>query len=176
MSRTDPDRPGDEPDPRLSPHVDELFTNEALLASLGRFTRFRRTRPFWGSALLLAGAYFVGRPVIGGGFAFLADMGASALGAAMIALAMAACALVAMFLPAQRHLPAILGAILSVASLPMANLGGWIIGMLLGIVGSSLIFGWAPYTQAQLVEVAERRRLRRARRDAKRVGRAPRAV
>lgn len=118
------------------------------------FRSFRRSRPFWGSVILLFGAYCIGNPIVGGGFAFVVDLGAKALTPLLIAFGMGAAALVALFLPAQRHFPAIVAAALSVASLPLANLGGWIIGMAAGIVGSSMIFGWAPYSEKQLSKLA----------------------
>jgi hypothetical protein len=140
------------------------------------FRRFRRSRPFWGSVILLSGAYFIGDPIVGGGFGFVVDLGAKALTPLLIAFGMGAAALVALFLPAQRHFPAIVAAGLSVASLPLANLGGWIIGMAAGIVGSSLIFGWAPYSEKQLSKFAakaERKAQRAAGRPRRRrIGRA----
>lgn len=140
------------------------------------FRRFRRSRPFWGSVILLFGAYCVGDPIVGGGFGFVVDLGAKALTPLLIAFGMGAAALVALFLPAQRHFPALVAAGLSVASLPLANLGGWIMGMAAGIVGSSLIFGWAPYSEKQLSKFAARAE-RKAQRAAgrprrRRIGRA----
>lgn len=140
------------------------------------FRRFRRSRPFWGSVILLFGAYFIGNPIVGGGFGFAVDLGAKALTPLLIAFGMGAAALVALFQPAQRHFPAIVAAGLSVAALPLANLGGWIIGTAAGIVGSSLIFGWAPYSEKQLSKLAARaeRKAQRAagRRQRRRTGRA----
>lgn len=131
------------------------------------FRRFRRTRPFWGAVILLLGAYFIANPIVGGGFAFVVDVGARALTPLLLAFGMAAAALVAMFQPAQRHFPAIVAMGLSVASLPLANLGGWVIGMAAGIVGSGMIFAWTPYTDTQLATVAakaERKAARTSRR------------
>ena len=77
----------------------------------------------------------------------------------------------ALVLPSQRHFPAD-GIVFSVASLPLANLGGWIIGMILGIIGSGLIFAWTPYCDKQLAKFAERDRVRTARRTAKSAAKA----
>lgn len=122
-----------------------------------RFTRFRRTRPFWGSLVLLLGAYLVGNPIIGGGFSFIVDMGQNAAIALVIALGMALAALVALFAPAQRIFPGLIAMVLSVASLPLANLGGWIVGMLFGIIGSGMVFAWAPYTEKQIARINAKR-------------------
>lgn len=137
----------------------------------GRFTRFRRTRPFWGSLILAAGGYFVGRPVLGGSFDFYTTTGPSTIVPLVLAFGMCAAAGVALVLPAQRHFPALIAIGLSIASLPLANLGGWLIGMVLGIAGGCMIFAWTPYTDQQIerstaraLDRAERRRTRRSHR------------
>lgn len=131
------------------------------------FTRFRRTRPFWGSLILLAGAYFIARPLLGGTFEFYTTVGVRSITPLLLAGGMAAAACVALVMPAQRHFPAIVAMMLAVASLPLANLGGWLIGMVLGITGAGLVFAWAPYTDKQLARFAERD-ARRAERRAQR--------
>ena len=162
--------------PALGKLNDLVPDREALLAGMDRFTRFRRTRPFWGVVALLAGAYFVGVPIVSGGFAFLADMGAPAIIGVMLALGMAAAALVSLVMPPQRHFPAILAAILSVASLPLSNLGGWIIGMVLGIAGSTMIFAWTPYTDEQLAKLAVKQQMKAARKATKKAGKSSTAA
>lgn len=132
-----------------------------------RFTRFRRTRPFWGSLILLAGAYFIARPLLGGTFEFYTTVGVRSITPLLLAGGMAAAACIALVMPAQRHFPAIVAMMLAVASLPLANLGGWLIGMVLGITGAGLVFAWAPYTDKQLARFAERD-ARRAERRAQR--------
>ena len=136
------------------------------------FGRFRRTRPFWGSLLLLAGAYFVAHPLLGGSIGFLVDIGAAAITPLVLAFGMAAAAVTALLLPAQRHFPAIVATALSVASLPLANLGGFVIGMVCGIVGAGMIFAWAPYTDKQLARFAAKAERKAARKAAKRALRA----
>lgn len=131
------------------------------------FTRFRRTRPFWGSLILLAGAYFIARPLLGGTFEFYTTVGVRSITPLLLAGGMAAAACIALVMPAQRHFPAIVAMMLAVASLPLANLGGWLIGMVLGITGAGLVFAWAPYTDKQLARFAERD-ARRAERRAQR--------
>lgn len=127
------------------------------------FARFRRTRPFWGAVILGLGAYFIARPLLGGTFAFYTTVGVRSITPLLLAGGMLAAAGVALVLPAQRHFPAIVAMLLAVASLPLANLGGWLIGMVLGIFGSGLVFAWAPYSEAQLTKRAEKRDARAAR-------------
>lgn len=135
------------------------------------FTRFRRTRPFWGALVLLAGAWFIASPLLGESLEFYTTVGVRSITPLLIAGGMAAAAGIAVVLPAQRHFPAIVAMMLAVASLPLANLGGWLIGMVLGIAGSGLVFAWAPYTEKQLARFAERDARREARRAAKRAAR-----
>lgn len=134
------------------------------------FTRFRRTRPFWGSLVLALGGYFVMAPVLGSSMSLLLHLGAGGAAPYLLGGGMMAAAGVSMVAPAQRHFPALMAAACSVASLPLANLGGWLLGMFLGIVGSGLVFAWTPYTDAQLEgfeardrERAEARAARKAR-------------
>lgn len=128
-----------------------------------RLTHWRRSRPFWGCALLLLGGYLVLKPMIGS-VSMITLLGTDGAAPILLGAGMMAAALVALFLPSQRHFPAIMALMFSVASLPLANLGGWILGMLFGILGSGMIFAWAPFTEAELEKRAERRAMRDARR------------
>jgi len=55
-----------------------------------------------------------------------------------------ACGMLVWFHPAQRVFYAIAGVLLAVVSFIATNLGGFFVGMLLGVTGGSLSFGWAP--------------------------------
>lgn len=98
---------------------------------------------------------------------FYVHMGTKGITPILLGGGMIAAALTAVFAPAQRHFPAFIAMMFSVASLPLANLGGWIIGMVLGIVGSGLCFAWTPYSDKQLAKFAARDERRAARRAAK---------
>ena len=54
------------------------------------------------------------------------------------------CALLLWFNPGRRLFYSILAVIASLATLITANLGGFLLGMLLGIAGGSLAFAWVP--------------------------------
>lgn len=131
------------------------------------FTWFRRTRPFWGAVILGFGAYFVGDPLLGGGFSFAVTVGAAAIIPMSLAFIMGAAAVISVALPKQRHFPAIVAMLASIASLPLANLGGFLVGMLCGIIGSGLIFSWAPYSDKQLERFAAKAADKAERRAAK---------
>lgn len=128
------------------------------------FTRIRRTRPFWGCLVLALGGWFVLSPVLSG-FSATLDLGVGGVSGYILGGGMIAAAAVAMVAPAQRHFPAIMAIMMAVASLPLANLGGWLIGMVLGIIGGGMVFAWTPYSEAQLTKRAERHAARQARRN-----------
>ncbi|MBM0127573.1 DUF6114 domain-containing protein, partial [Pimelobacter simplex] len=136
-----------------------------------RFTRFRRTRPFWGALILALGAYFIAKPLLGGTFAFYTTVGIRSITPLLLAGGMVAAAGIALVLPAQRHFPALVAMMLAVASLPLANLGGWLVGMVLGITGSGLVFSWTPYSAKQLERFVEKDVARAAKRAAGRAAR-----
>ena len=57
------------------------------------------------------------------------------------------------FAPAQRQIVGVLIVVLSVASLVTSDLGGFVLGMLFGIVGGAMGFAWTPVRPpAQQVE------------------------
>jgi hypothetical protein len=137
------------------------------------FKRFRTTRPLVGCLILAWGGYLVMQPILGGSFEFMMHMGAKGMVVYLLGGGMMTAALVALVVPSQRHFPALMALGFSVASLPLANLGGWIIGMVLGIIGSGLIFAWTPYNDKQLAKFAERARVKNARAAAKATAKVP---
>jgi hypothetical protein len=46
--------------------------------------------------------------------------------------------------PAQRLFSSLVAAVLALASWVTSNLGGFVFGLLLGLVGSALAFAWSP--------------------------------
>src|SRR5437870_13706889 len=67
----------------------------------------------------------------------------------VIPLGLLLCGLLVWVTPAQRIFYGILGATVSVAALIGLNLGGFFVGMLLGIVGGALAFSWSPVAPAE---------------------------
>jgi hypothetical protein len=129
--------------------------------------RYLKSRPTAGCLILAAGGWFVLRPVVASTFQFLNYLGVGGAQIYILGGGMVAAALVAFFAPAQRHFPALMAMAFSIASLPLANLGGWLIGMVLGIVGSGMVFAWTPYSDAHLARLDARRARRLERREAK---------
>lgn len=134
----------------------------------GAFRAFRRTRPFWGAIILAVGGYLVMKPMLGASFTMVVHMGMRGATPYLLGGIMILAAVTAVVAPAQRHFPAIIAMACSVLSLPFANLGGWILGMTFGIIGSGLVFAWTPYSDKQLARFEERAANRAARRQAAR--------
>ncbi|HET6861095.1 MAG TPA: DUF6114 domain-containing protein [Streptomyces sp.] len=108
-----------------------------------RLRAWRRTRPFWGGLLL----------ILGGGelllvplspLTVLVSLGLGGLAAIGIGLALIVAGLFLWFLPHTRHYVSINALLLSVLSFAATNLGGFLVGMGLGIAGSAMGFGWTP--------------------------------
>ncbi|MFJ2115853.1 MULTISPECIES: DUF6114 domain-containing protein [unclassified Streptomyces] len=107
------------------------------------FARWRRARPFWGGLLLL----------LGGGEILLTERasvsvvlhaGAGGIAAYLLPLVMAVCGLLILTNPGQRLFYSVIGVLVSLGTWVTSNLGGFFVGLLLGVIGSSLAFGWLP--------------------------------
>ncbi|MGC5308780.1 DUF6114 domain-containing protein [Micromonospora zamorensis] len=112
------------------------------------FRRWRRSRPFWGGLLIvLAGLEMFGSTrMTVNGLSF--HSGASGLLSLLIPVILVACGLLIWFSPAQRLFYSVVAAVTAVYSLIGLNLGGFFVGLLLGIVGSALAFAWTPIRPA----------------------------
>ncbi|MFD7029672.1 DUF6114 domain-containing protein [Streptomyces sp. NPDC059917] len=108
-----------------------------------RLRAWRRTRPFWGGLLLvLGGTELLLVPL--SPLTILVSLGLGGIAAIGIGLALIAAGLFLWFLPQARAYVSIHALLLSVLSFVATNLGGFLLGMLLGITGSALAFGWTP--------------------------------
>ncbi|WP_330329365.1 DUF6114 domain-containing protein [Streptomyces sp. NBC_00536] len=112
-------------------------------ARRARLRAWRRTRPFWGGLLLvLGGAELLLVPL--SPLTILVSLGLGGIAAIGIGLALIAAGLFLWFLPQARTYVSIHALLLSVLSFVATNLGGFLLGMLLGVTGSALAFGWTP--------------------------------
>jgi hypothetical protein len=113
------------------------------------FGRWRRTRPFWGGfLLLLAGIELLLIPLSGilvhGAVKLVVYIGIGGVFGVLLGVLLIACGLLLWLNPAHRTFYAIAGVLLAVLSFIASNFGGFFIGMLLGIIGGSMGFGWSP--------------------------------
>ena len=108
------------------------------------FRRWQRSRPFWGGLLIaLAGVeMFASTRMTLNGLSF--HSGATGLLSLLIPIILVTCGLLLWFTPAQRLFYSVVAAVTAVYSLIGLNLGGFFVGLLLGIVGSALAFAWTP--------------------------------
>ncbi|GAB3950686.1 hypothetical protein GCM10027614_51500 [Micromonospora vulcania] len=123
------------------------------------FRRWQRSRPFWGGLLTaLAGLEMFGstRMTING-LSF--HSGATGLLSLLIPAILVTCGLLLWLSPAHRLFYSIVAAVTTVYSLIGLNLGGFFVGLLLGMVGSALAFAWTPTrpapTEADQAEAAQ---------------------
>lgn len=115
----------------------------ALGAARTWFRAWRRTRPFWGGLwTVLAGLEIVKAMSFSIGLALTGGWSHSAgyvMGGGLVLFG-----LTAWFAPHYRGLAGILAFLIALGAFPWANLGGYVLGSVLGIVGSSMIWSWGP--------------------------------
>ncbi|MGI8679655.1 MAG: DUF6114 domain-containing protein [Jatrophihabitans sp.] len=113
---------------------------------LRRFRRFRNTRPFWGGLFVLAAGVVIAVLPIGPTDQLI-HAGKGVFAGAACGLLLLLMGAVIWFLPSQRLIAGTIAVLVSLASFVLSNLGGFVVGMLLGILGGSLAFGWVPDRQ-----------------------------
>ncbi|MBT2507942.1 hypothetical protein J7I98_19045 [Streptomyces sp. ISL-98] len=120
--------------------LDQLLPAPRLRA---RARSWRRRRPFWaGLWTLLAGLEMIFLPLAP--LPLMLKVGVGAMSALGVGLVLIAGGLFFVFAPAQRIFVSVMTAIASLVSLATTNLGGFGIGVGLGLLGSSMAFGWLP--------------------------------
>lgn len=111
-----------------------------------RFRRWRRARPFWAGVFLIGSGVVILAPPfaalhLGDLVISLSTLGGTAsliIGVMLIVIG------ISVWVRPQFRLPAgIAAGLLALVSLPAANLGGLIVGMLLGLVGTALAISWS---------------------------------
>jgi hypothetical protein len=110
---------------------------------LDRFRHFRRTRPFWAGLFTIAG----GIEILLLPLSPVADMvllGVAGMSGALIGVLLVVTGLFVWFSPPNRTLSGVLTLVFSLASFVVSNLGGLIVGMVLGLVGGALTLAWTP--------------------------------
>ncbi|MEU1686198.1 DUF6114 domain-containing protein [Micromonospora sp. NPDC005707] len=138
-----------------------MTTAETQQAEPGRagqawrnFRRWRRTRPFWGGLFTaLAGLEIFGTTQMSlHGLTF--QMGPTGFLSWLIPVILFTCGMLLWFSPPQRMFYAVVAAVTALYSMIGVNLGGFFIGLLLGMVGSALGFAWVPQKQPAAEPVA----------------------
>jgi hypothetical protein len=114
-----------------------------------KFRLWRHTRPLWGSIFMLLGAcIMLGDAVFFLSLAFLAQ---SLWPAILVGGLLLVMGLIPLFLPTHAVITGSIGIVLSLVSLLVASFGGCGIGLLLGLIGSTLCIAWRPVGRYRLV-------------------------
>ena len=108
------------------------------------FRRWRKSRPFWGGLLLIAAGieiFYSGNLNLGN---IQIHLGLNGFKSYIIPLVVVLCGALTWATPTQRMFYGIIGTAAAVYSVVSVNLGGFIIGLLLGIFGGALSIAWVP--------------------------------
>ncbi|MFI6373566.1 DUF6114 domain-containing protein [Streptomyces sp. NPDC050546] len=124
------------------------------------FRRWRAGRPFWGGLLLTLGGAEV-LLTLKASLDVILHVGMQGLAGYLFPAVMLLCGVLILFNPSQRLFYSVIGVLVSLATWMTSNLGGFFVGMLLGVVGSCLTFGWLP-DQEPRVSRRQRRKAAKA--------------
>ncbi|WP_089156064.1 DUF6114 domain-containing protein [Micromonospora sp. NBS 11-29] len=109
----------------------------------GRWRRWRRARPFTAGLLVaLGGAEML--VTLRAPLGVLLHIGPQGLAAYLVPGVLVLCGVLLVATPQQRVFYAVLSLLLGLVSWLTSNLGGFLIGMLLALVGGALAFAWTP--------------------------------
>ncbi|MFG1676060.1 DUF6114 domain-containing protein [Micromonospora sp. NPDC049282] len=109
----------------------------------GQWRRWRRARPFTAGLLIaLGGAEML--VTLRAPLGVLLHVGPQGLAAYLVPAILVLCGVLLVATPQQRVFYAVLSLLLGLVSWLTSNLGGFVIGMLLALVGGALAFAWTP--------------------------------
>ncbi|MET8261713.1 DUF6114 domain-containing protein [Micromonospora sp. NPDC005205] len=109
----------------------------------GRWRRWRRGRPFTAAVLIaLGGAEML--VTLRAPLGVLLHVGPQGLAAYLVPIVLVLCGVLLITTPQQRVFYALVSLVLGLVSWLTSNLGGFVIGMLLALVGGALAFAWTP--------------------------------
>ncbi|MFE9422790.1 DUF6114 domain-containing protein [Kitasatospora sp. NPDC006697] len=123
-----------------------------------RFTNWRRSRPFWGGLL----AVIAGVPILYFPYAHMklgsltvAMSTTAGAGSLVIGVLLMVLGISAWYQPASRIFCGVGVTILTLISIPVSNLGGFLLGLIPGLIAGGLLCAWTPLTADQLNAKAE---------------------
>ncbi|MDQ0584106.1 DUF6114 domain-containing protein [Streptomyces rishiriensis] len=132
-----------------------------------RFRGWRGRRPFAGGVLLVLGGAEI-LVTMKAPLPVILHVGMQGLAGYLLPTLMVLCGLLIIFNPTQRLFYSIIAILLSLGTWLTSNIGGFVVGLLMGAVGSSLAFGWLP-DQEPRQSRRQRRKEKRPERTADRV-------
>ncbi|HEV7964494.1 MAG TPA: DUF6114 domain-containing protein [Actinoplanes sp.] len=105
--------------------------------------RWRRSRPFWGGLLVtLGGAEIL--LAVKAPLPVVLHVGMQGLVGYLVPVVLLLCGVLLLANPAQRLFYSTVAAAMTLASWATSNLGGFFLGLILGLLGSALAFAWTP--------------------------------
>ncbi|MFF7261804.1 DUF6114 domain-containing protein [Streptomyces sp. NPDC008159] len=110
---------------------------------MNEFREWRGRRPFAGGLLLFLGGAEI-LVTMKAPLPVILKIGMQGLAGYLLPSLMIVCGLLIVFNPSQRLFYSILGILLSLGTWLTSNIGGFVVGLLMGAVGSTLAFGWLP--------------------------------
>jgi hypothetical protein len=108
-----------------------------------RFRHWRRTRPFWGGLVMLLGGAEI-LLTVWAPLPVVLHVGFQGSLGYLVPIIIMCGAVLVVFTPAQRIFLACVTALLGLASWLTSNLGGFILGMVLTLIGSVMAYAWKP--------------------------------
>ncbi|MGK5518614.1 DUF6114 domain-containing protein [Micromonospora sp. URMC 107] len=112
----------------------------------GRWRRWRRGRPFTAGVLIALGGLEM-LVTLRAPLGVLLHVGPQGLAAYLVPAVLVLCGVLLVATPQQRVFYAVLSLLLGLVSWLTSNLGGFLVGMLLALVGGALAFAWTPDKQ-----------------------------
>jgi hypothetical protein len=125
------------------------------------FRRWRAGRPFWGGLLLALGGVEV-LLTLKASLDVILHVGMQGLAGYLLPAVMLLCGVLILFNPSQRLFYSVIGVLVSLGTWLTSNLGGFFVGLLLGVVGSCLTFGWLPDQEPRISRRQRRKEARAA--------------
>ena len=120
-----------------------MSTPSVTLKRPSAWRRWRTSRPFWGALLIcLSGAEIL--LAVKAPLPVVLHVGMQGLVGYLIPVVILLCGVLLFVSPAQKLFYSTIAAVCALASWATSNLGGFVLGMVLGLVGSALAFAWAP--------------------------------
>jgi hypothetical protein len=107
------------------------------------FWQWRHARPFWGGLFVFLGGAEIFLTVKAP-LPVVVHVGMQGFIGYLVPIVLALLGLLTIFSPAQRLFYSMVAAVLALASWLTSNLGGFVIGLLLALVGAALTFAWSP--------------------------------
>ncbi|MGX1546539.1 DUF6114 domain-containing protein [Streptomyces adustus] len=127
------------------------------------FRAWRAQRPFWGGLLLTLGGTWI-LLTEKASLKVVVHIGMQGLTGYLLPVLMVLCGLLILFNPTQRLFYSITGVLVTLGTWITSNLGGFFVGLLLGVIGSCLAFGWLPEQEPRRSRRDRRREASQARR------------